>query len=134
MYSLSVFGMPTWDAINFSKFEFKSIDVTYTTPFYYARTTNLSTHLSNEFAAKQAGRPTDMFYRGYETTLRFALLLLDTKKDVASNLSRKGNTVFTAFDVQPVFLDKQKPELDYFENKRLYFIRVANGVKNASNF
>ena len=70
-----------------------------------------------------------MFYRGYETTLRFALLLLDTGKDVSSNLSRKGNYVFTAFDIEPVFLNKQNMTLDYFENKKLYFVRYLNGAK-----
>lgn len=133
-YPLTIVGMPTWDGLNFSKPGFKSVEIVYTTPFYYARTTPLSTRLTNEFNVKQAGRPTDMFYRGYETTLRFALLLLDTKTDMASNLSRKGNTVFTPFDIQPVFLNKNKMELDYFENKKLYFIRVSNGVKNVSNF
>jgi hypothetical protein len=133
-YPLTIVGMPTWDGINFSKAGFKSVEIIYTTPFYYARSTSLSTRLTNEFNAKQAGRPTDMFYRGYETVLRFALLLLDAKTDMASNLSRKGNTIFTPFDIQPVFLDKNKPELDYFENKKLFFIRVFNGVKNISNF
>jgi hypothetical protein len=70
-----------------------------------------------------------MFFRGYETVLRSALLLLDTKKDVASNLTRKGNYVFTQFDIQPVFLDKQNMVLDYFENKKLYYVHIANGLK-----
>jgi hypothetical protein len=71
-----------------------------------------------------------MFFRGYETTLRFALLLLDTKKDIASNLTRKGYNVITQFDIQPVFKDKSSMTLDYFENKHLYFIKVFGGVKN----
>ena len=79
------------------------------------------------------GRPTDMLFRGYETMLRFALLLLDTKKDVASNLSRKGNTVFTLFDIQPVFLNKTNMTLDYFENKHLYFVKYINGVQSVVN-
>ncbi len=74
-----------------------------------------------------------MFYRGYETMLRFSLLLLDTKKDVASNLSRKGNYIFTPFDIQPNFLNKQSMTLDYFENKKLYFIRVNNSSKSIMN-
>ncbi|MBC7867701.1 MAG: hypothetical protein H7X88_09210, partial [Gloeobacteraceae cyanobacterium ES-bin-316] len=61
---------------------------------------------------------------------RFASLLLDTKQDVASNLSRKGNYVFTQFDIQPVFLNKEDMTLDYFENKKLYFVRIINGVKS----
>ncbi len=61
--------------------------------------------------------------------MRFALLLLDTKDDMASNLSRRGNAIFTQFDIQPVFLNKQNMELDYFENKKLYYVRTVNGTK-----
>jgi hypothetical protein len=74
-----------------------------------------------------------MYYRGYETMLRFALLLLDTKKDVASNLTRKGNYIFTQFDIQPVFLDKGDMTLDYFENKKLYYVHYINGVRSITN-
>jgi hypothetical protein len=74
-----------------------------------------------------------MFFRGYETMLRFGLLLLDTKKDVASNLTRKGNFIFTQFDIQPVFLNKSNMTLDYFENKKLYFVKYNNGIKSTVN-
>ena len=70
-----------------------------------------------------------MFYRGYETTLRFAQLLLESKQDISANLTRKGNYVFTAFDIEPVFLNKQTMTLDYFENKKLYYVKIVNGVK-----
>ena len=129
-YPVTLMGMPTWEAINFSKSEFKSIDIVYTTPFNYSRSTALGTRITNDFTARVEGRPTDMYYRGYETMLRFGLLLLDTKKDMASNLSRKGNYIFTQFDIQPVFLKGQNQTLDYFENKKLYFVRVSNGVKS----
>jgi ABC-type branched-subunit amino acid transport system substrate-binding protein len=133
-YPMQIVGMPTWDNWNFNRPGFRNVDVVYTTPFYYDRPTPLATRLGAAFTARQSSRPTDLFYRGYETTLRFALLLLDSKSDVSSNLTRKGNAVFTPFDIQPVFLDRQKMTLDYFENRKLYFIRVANGVKNVSNF
>jgi len=127
-YPVSIIGMPTWDGLSeFNKPEYKEVEVVYTTPFYYARTTSLGNKLAAEFEDETSGRPSDMFYRGYETMLRFALLLLDTKKDVASNLTRKGNYVFTQFDIQPVFLNKQNMTLDYFENKKLYFVKLLNG-------
>jgi hypothetical protein len=129
-YPITIVGMPTWDGFReFSKPEYKEVEVVYSTPFYYARPTSLSSKLANEFEEQTNGRPSDMFYRGYETTLRFALLLLDTNKDVASNLTRKGNYVFTAFDIQPVFVNKQNMTLDYFENKKLYFVKIINGTK-----
>jgi ABC-type branched-subunit amino acid transport system substrate-binding protein len=128
-YPVTVIGMPTWESLNLTKSEFKGVDFIYTTPFNYGRPTVLSTKITNDFMSKVDGRPTDMYYRGYETMLRFALLLLDTKKDMASNLTRKGNYIFTTFDIQPVFLKGQNMDLDYFENKKLYFVKVNNGIK-----
>jgi ABC-type branched-subunit amino acid transport system substrate-binding protein len=127
-YPLRVIGMPTWDNLNPGKLE--HLEVIYSTPFYYNHSTPLEARLTEEFSAAYSTKPTDMFFRGYETMLRFAFLLLDTKKDVASNLTRKGNTVFTQFDIQPVLKDKSAMTLDYFENRHLYFIKVFGGVKN----
>lgn len=132
-YPITLIGMPTWEDINFAKSQFKTIEIVYTTPFHYNTTSSLLSGLAEDFTAKTSGRPTDMYFRGYETMLRFALLLLDTKKDVASNLSRKGNYIFTQFDIQPVLLDRQNMTLDYFENKKLYFVHYLNGVKTVTN-
>lgn len=129
-YPVTLVGMPTWDGLSFTKSEFKSIEIVYTTPFNYGRWTALGSKLASDFESIMGGRPTDMYFRGYETVLRFALLLLDTRKDIASNLTRKGNYVFTQFDLQPVFLNRQNMTLDYFENKKLYFIRILNGIKS----
>jgi len=128
-YPTTLVGMPTWDNINFSRNEFKGLDIVYSTPFFYNRLTPLESKLANDFEKNIGSRPTDMYFRGYESMLRFALLLLDTKKDVASELTRKGNAVFTRFDIQPVFKNKQTMTLDYFENKNVYFVRVTGGSK-----
>ena len=120
--------MPTWDRLNFNKLS--GLEIIYTSPFYYNQSTPLENRLVEEFSSTVSTKPSDMFFRGYESTLRFALLLLDAKKDVASNLTRKGNTVITQFDIQPVLKDKTSMTLDYFENKHLYFIKVFGGVKN----
>jgi hypothetical protein len=127
-YPVRLIGMPTWDNLNFSKVT--DLEIIYTSPFFYNRTNVLETELDKEYNTKMATRPTDLFFRGYETTLRFALLLLETGQDMTSNLTRKGNTVLTQFDIQPVFKDKAAMTLDYFENKHLYFIKVFGGVKN----
>lgn len=127
-YPITLVGMPTWEAIRgLGSGAQKPMEILYTTPFHYNRGDRLAAQISNVFEQKIDARPTDMFFRGYETMLRFALLLLETKSDVASNLSRKGNYVFTHFDIQPVFTNKQTMTLDYFENKKLYFIRRYNG-------
>ena len=127
-YPVRVIGMPTWDNINFSKLQ--DLEIIYSNPFFYNRTNNLEIALEKEYTAKMSAHPSDLFFRGYEITLRFGLLLLDTGADISSNLSRKGNTVLTQFDIQPVFRDRTTMTLDYFENRHLYFIKVFGGVKN----
>ena len=127
-YPVRVVGMPTWESFNFSKST--DIEIIYTVAFYYNRNTPLEAQLTKTYSTAMTAKASEMFYRGYETTLRFALLLLDTKGDISSNLVRKGNTVLTQFDIQPVFKDKSAMTLDYFENKHLYFIKAFGGVKN----
>lgn len=128
-YPTVLIGMPTWDNFNYNRAELKSLDIVYSTPFYYARLTPLESRMASGFEKEIGSRPTDHFFRGYEAVMRFALLLLQTKKEVASNLTLKGNNIFTAFDIQPVFKDKKTMTLDFFENKHLYFVRVNGGYK-----
>lgn len=126
-YPVRVIGMPTWDNYNFTKA--RDLEIIYTAPFYYDRNANLENELTNEYSKTMSSKPSDLFFRGYETTLRFAQLLIDTGNDISSNLSLKGYTVFTPFDIQPV-LKASSMSLDYFENKHLYFIKVFGSVKN----
>ena len=127
-YPVRVIGMPTWENYNFTKAN--DLEIIYTSPFNYDRNAPLENTLATQYTKTMSLRPSDLFFRGYETTLRFGLLLLDTGKDVSSNLSRKGNTVFTQFDIQPVFKDQTKMSLDYFENKHLYFVKIFGTVRN----
>jgi ABC-type branched-subunit amino acid transport system substrate-binding protein len=129
-YPITLMGMPTWDNFNLGQKELSNLEIIYSTPFYYNRGADLETELSTRFSNEMSVRASELFFRGYETTLRFALLLLDTKKDIASNLTRKGNFILTPMDIQPVFKDKTDMNLDYFENKFLYFIKVLGGSKN----
>jgi hypothetical protein len=127
-YPVSVMGMPTWDAIkDFTKPEFKGIEISYATPFYNGRLDKVSTGITNYFNVKMYARPSDMVFRGYETTFKFARLLLQYGKDLASNLSAKQIRIFTDFNIEPV-INKQTSTLDYFENKKLYFLKWQDGI------
>jgi hypothetical protein len=130
-YELSLIGMPTFD--NFSKEflrpEFHRLEIVYSTPFYNNRLDNVSLAISNYFNTKMFARPSDMVLRGYEASWRFSKLLLKYKQDVTSNLSRKEFNLFRELDIQPV-INKQTNTTDYFENKKLFFLRIKGGVLN----
>lgn len=126
-YLSSVMGMPTWDGINFTKTEFKGIEIVYSTPFYNAKMDKVSLGITAYFNKKMFSRPSDMVFRGYEVTFRFARLLHQYGKEISSNLGNKQLKLFTDFDIQPV-LNRQNMTLDYFENKKLYFLKWQDGI------
>lgn len=128
-YPVAVMGMPTWDGITeFNSSDYKGLEIMYSTPFYNSRTNPTSLSISEFFNTKMYARPSDMVFRGYETTWRFAKLLNEYKKDFSANISRKEFNVFRDFDIQPTFSNRQTMTLDYFENKKLYFIKKKDGV------
>ena len=127
-YPVTVIGMPTWDGIkDFTRPEYKGIEIIYSTPFYNAKVDKVSTDITNYFNTKMYARPSDMVFRGYEVTFKYAKLLLQSGKDVASNLGNKQIKIFTDFNIQPV-LSKQNMTLDYFENRKLYFLKWQDGM------
>ena len=128
-YGNTILGMPTFEIVSrdFGKPEFKGPEYVYSTPFYNPRTDKVSESIMNYFTTKMYARPSDMVMRGYEATWRFSNLLMRYKQDLTSNLTRKEFNVFREFDIQPV-INKQSSTLDYFENKKLYFIKWKDGV------
>lgn len=127
-YKMIAVGMPTWDNIrDFGKPEYKGVEIVYSAPFYNPKTDKVSTDIINYFNRVMYARPTDMVFRGYEVTWKYARLLMQYKNDFNSNISNKQHTVFTEFNIQPV-LDRQTMALDYFENKKLYFLKWQDGV------
>ncbi|MGB3005559.1 MAG: amino acid ABC transporter substrate-binding protein, partial [Chitinophagaceae bacterium] len=120
-------GMPTWDGINFNKPEYKGVEITYSTPFYHPKTDKTSLSIIGHFNNIMFARPSDMVFRGYEVTWKYARLLLQYELDIASNLGNKQYKLFTDFDIQPV-INKQSMTLDYFENKKLSFLKSLDGV------
>ena len=131
-YSTSIIGMPTMDNLDkdFIKPEFKGPEIFYGHPFYNSKMDKVSTEITNYFNTKMYARPSDMVFRGYEVMWKYSKLLSQFKTDLSSNLSNKSNKVFTDFDIQPV-LNKQTMTMEYFENKKLYFIKWQDGVIRA---
>ena len=132
-YKATLMGMPTWDAIrDFTRPEYRGLEIVYSTPFYNPRTDKVSQSITTTFNNRMFARPTDMVMRGYESVWRFTKLMLQYKADFASNITRKEFNVFHDMDLQPV-LNRQTMTLDYFENKKLYFLKWQDGIIKSVN-
>ena len=131
-YKALIIGMPTWDVVrDFRRApEYKGIEIVYSTPFYNPRTDSVSVRITEYFDEIMYSRPSDMVMRGYEAMWRFGNLLTKYKGEITSNLSRKEFNLFREFDIQPV-INRETMMLDYFENKKLFFLKWQDGILKA---
>jgi hypothetical protein len=133
-YPLTLIGMPTFDNLtrDFTYPQYKGLEIIYSTPFYNPRTDKVSQDIVDTFNTRMYARPSDMVMRGYEATWRFSKLLIKYGSDISSNISRNEFNVFREFDIQPV-INKQTNTLDYFENKKLFFVKWQDGIIKGVN-
>lgn len=122
-----VIGMATWDVIDFEKSQYKNLEIIYSTPFYVAPAGKLASTVHENFKTTFYSRPSDMVFRGFETLYHFAHLLTIHGKNLGSSLSDKKYMLFGEFDIQPV-INKATMTHDYYENKKLYFVKKVDGV------
>jgi hypothetical protein len=132
-YRTTLIGMPTWDNMDFTRPEFAGEEIVYSTPFYINPADTLVKQIQQDFKAKFYSRPSDMVFRGYECVYRFASLLCLHGTQLQGSIGEKKFKVFDDFNVEPVFLNRQSMTLDYFENKKLYFVRKVDGNITAVN-
>jgi hypothetical protein len=135
-YPIKIIGMPTWDAIaDFNTPTYPDQEIYYSTPFYMNPADSLVSSIQQYFKSRFYSRPSDMVYRGYETTLHFGQLLIEHKGVFDGSIGERKFKVFNDFDLQPVFSNKDGGKqasghaltLQYLENKKVYFIKKVNG-------
>ena len=129
-YHNLVIGMPTWDGLkDISRYN----EIIYTTPYNFLRNEKLTADLTNKYKTKLSGRPSDMYFKGFEAMFHFGKLLLKHRGGLVNNLSDKDFKLFNEFDFQPVKTASGKSIPDYLENKKLYFIRKLDGLVKSVN-
>ncbi len=129
VYNVTAIGMPTWDAIKeFSSRNYKNVELIYTTPFSYSSNQILNSEIVSTYKSKYSSRPSDMVFKGFETTFHFTKLLAKHGQKLAANLSDKDFTLFNNFDIQPVKLRKTNTAPDFMENKKLYVVKKRGGA------
>lgn len=120
-YKTTVIGMPTWDGDK--SLNTPNVEIIYASPYYFNGNEKLLKQLTASYKAKYLGRPSDQFFKGYETVLYFT-----------TGLFFKQTPVFNNFKLLPVYNSSIKNQIDYQENKNLYFFRKQNGqIKSAKS-
>ena len=133
-YPTTIIGMPTWDNISdFSQPLYNGLEIMYSTPFYTNPSDSLAVRVQQYFKNNFYMRPSDLVFRGFETLYHFAKLLQVYGSNINGNIGQRKFNLFGNFDIQPVYLNKQNTVPDYFENKKLYFIKKVDGNVSAVN-
>lgn len=127
-FRVELMGMPTWENVReFATTRYRNLEIVIPTPYYYARIDNWSQWLQSRFAESYYSRPSDFYFRGYELAWLAHSLLQKKTTDLAGQLPGKHKMIFSDADLQPV-LNRQNYMLDYFENKKLYFLKRLDGA------
>ncbi|MCW3109610.1 MAG: hypothetical protein JWQ09_4116 [Segetibacter sp.] len=128
-YRTTAIGMPTWDNIKeLDKPECRNVEIVFSTPFlYYSQNQSLSSLVNSRYKEKYYSRPSDMVFKGFETTYHFTKLLTKHKNNLVNNLSDKDFTLFNQFNLEPIKLKNTSTKPDFLENRKLYFIKKQAG-------
>jgi hypothetical protein len=129
-YPITLIGMPNWDGFKslMDKNDYEGFPVYFTSPYFNTKWDAYSKMVTNCYAKKYKGKPTDMAFKGFECAYLFTKLLAKYSNDFMSHLNDKTFKVFTEYNFHPVKLKKENTIPDYFENKHLYFVRILNGT------
>lgn len=126
-YRIGIFGMPTWENLPLSKSEFRGVEVYYGTPFVTSTADEeVLTNFTTRYRSMTNSRPSDMAFRGYEITYRYAKTLSLYKQNFVQHVNNYAYKVFTDFRFEPVHA-KAASAADYHENNRIYFIKKLDG-------
>ncbi|MFM7672264.1 MAG: hypothetical protein ACKO6Q_06710 [Bacteroidota bacterium] len=127
-YKIELMGMSTWENVReFTTNRFKNLEVTIPTPFYYPKADALSKWLQIRFQNKNFGKVSDLYMRGYEIAWLLHPFLRENNSSLAETLPGKRKLLFAEVDWQAV-TNPQSLQTDYFENKKLYFVKRMDGT------
>jgi hypothetical protein len=132
-YPTVLIGMPTWDNLDYTKPELAGKEIVYTTPFFNNPEDTLVKQINQNYKTRFYSRPSDMVFRGYESLYRWGHLVCLHGRDLGGNIGVKEFKVFNDFNIEPVFMNRRTMALDYFENKKLYFVHMTDGNVTAVN-
>lgn len=119
-YRQTIMGMPTWET---GRDLSQLAEIIYPTNFQTQRNEKAARAINDAYQKKMAGRANDMVYKGFESLYRFGKILVRYPDQFMQHLSDKSFNLLNDFDIRNV-----NNPTDYFENKKIYFVRKYQGL------
>jgi ABC-type branched-subunit amino acid transport system substrate-binding protein len=122
-------GMPNWESNkDLQNKTLSNIPIYYTSGFYIPLNHAWSSGFEELFKNTTGVKNAMNAYRGYETTFYFVQLLNKYGKTFPVQVDEPSFKVMTDFDFKAIKWNSASLNPDYFENKRIYFLRRLNNV------
>jgi hypothetical protein len=127
---LHIIGMPNWEnLIPLHSTKFKNLQFYYTSAFYYPHAHQFVGQMDDLYTSLMGEKCPPMVLKGYEVTFYFCSILAENGKiKINYHQTPKAHKVMTDFDFAPVFLNNKSNGPDFYENKKINFIRLQNGI------
>lgn len=126
---IQVIGMPGWDGMKeLQGKSYAGIPVYYTTGFYVPAGHKWAGNMDEKIKSITGVKPSLSLYKGFELTFYFVNILAEYGVIKGSNMDLMPFKVLNDFDFRPVKWSPMSAVPDYYENKRIYFVRRLNGV------
>lgn len=134
VYPVTMMAMPTIDGLRVPEnlTSEKNVDYIYSTPFYFSKPEELNKSISEKYQSQFNARPGDMAWKGFETMYHFSHLLIQYGSDgIMKHFSDKSFKLFNEFDIKPQRNKNNPLQIDYWENRKLYFIKKSGNTLKA---
>lgn len=130
-YNSTIVGMPTWEQFDFTKPAYKGAEIIYSTASYIRPDNKLAQQITQQFKEKYFMKTSDLSFRALEVFLFLTRSSeVQTGKALMLSLLSNQSSLWGSIDLRPV-IQKESGAIEYFENKKLYYIRKNDGVIKA---
>ena len=128
---IQLIGMPNWDGLKeIQNKAYTGIPVYYTSGYFAPSGNKWLADYDEKFRVNTGTKASGASIRGFELTYFFGSLWAKRGSIDPQQFSDPTLRIITDFDFRPVMWNTESDKPDYFENKRIYFIRRLNGVSS----
>ena len=126
---IHVVGMPNWDGMKeIQSKAYTGIPVYYTSGYFAPTGNKWLLDYDEKFKDNIGTKASISAIRGFEITYFFGSIWSKYGHIDQKQLEDSKSRIITDYDFRPVFWGADHQYPDYYENKRIYFIRRLNGV------
>lgn len=126
---IQVIGMPNWETLKeIQSKSYSGVPIYYTSGFFTSQGNKWIQEIDEKFKENTGTKASISAIRGYELTFFFGSLWSKYKTLDMTKAQDSSLRIITDYDFRPVMWNAGAGLPDYFENKRIYFIRRLNGI------